>query len=164
MSLLDPQPGDITTSWAATVDKMVSERGCGLLVVAGRQNMPRLAHNPEGKPLLDLLPVVFDAGKADLVLNELGHFQRSEWPVWIPPAANGNPVLALSDRADENAEVWNSLGGVFWHYPVRREKPVATVLLRHSNPAMHNAYGQHILLATQFVGSGRTGFLAFHRD
>ena len=27
--------------------------------------------------------------------------------------------------------------------------------MRHSNPAMHNAYGAHILLATQFVGSGR---------
>mgnify|MGYP002814615946 CR=1 FL=1 len=33
--------------------------------------------------------------------------------------------------------------------------------MRHSNPAMHNAYGSHILLATQFVGSGRTGFMGF---
>jgi hypothetical protein len=67
----------------------------------------------------------------------------------------------MSDRVDENEQNWARLGGVFWHYPVRREKPVASVLLRHSNPAMHSAYGNHVLLATQFVGSGRTGFLGF---
>ncbi|MBI4580210.1 MAG: hypothetical protein HY718_10940 [Planctomycetes bacterium] len=105
--------------------------------------------------------MVFDPGEADLVLNELGHFQRSDRPAAIPPAAAGSPVLAMSDRPEETAEIWSRLGGVFWHYPVRREKPVATVLLRHSNPAMHNAHGNHVLLATQFVGSGRTGFLAF---
>ncbi len=51
--------------------------------------------------------------------------------------------------------------GVYWHYPVRREKPVATALLRHSNPRMRNSYGGHVLLATQFFGSGRTGYLGF---
>ncbi len=159
--LMDPKPGDITPAWAAEVEKMISDRGCGLLYVASRQNTPHLAHMAQCKPLLDLLPVVFDAREADLVLNELGHFQRSEWSAAIPPAAANSPVLALTDRPEENAEIWSKLGGIFWHYPVRREKPVATVLLRHSNPAMHNAYGNHVLLATQFVGSGRTGFMAF---
>ncbi|MBI4580211.1 MAG: VWA domain-containing protein [Planctomycetes bacterium] len=51
--LMDPQAGDITTSWAAEVDKMVSERGCGLLYVAGRQNTPRTAHDPDSKALLE---------------------------------------------------------------------------------------------------------------
>jgi hypothetical protein len=60
--IIDPEPGDINTAWAAEVEKMVSERGCGLLYVAGRTNTPRLAHDPEAKALLDLLPVVFDAG------------------------------------------------------------------------------------------------------
>lgn len=159
--LMDPQPGDIDAQWTKEVEKLVTERGCGLLYVAGRQNTSRLAHQPEARALLDLLPVVFDPGAADLVLNELGHFQRTDWPVAIPPAAAGHSLLAMSDRPQENADIWQRLGGVFWHYPVRREKPVATVLLRHSNPAMHNAYGNHVLLASQFVGSGRTGFLAF---
>ncbi len=159
--LMDPRPGDIDAPWVVEMEKMISDRGCGLLYVAGRQNTPRLTHDPQSKPLLDLLPVVFDPGEADLVLNELGHFQRTDWPVAIPPSAASSPVLAMSDRPEENAEIWTRLGGVFWHYPVRREKPVATVLLRHANPAMHNAYGSHILLATQFVGSGRTGYMAF---
>jgi len=159
--LLDPQPGDINTSWTSEVEKLIADRGCGLLYVAGRKNTPRLAHDPQSRAMLDLLPVVIDAGEADLVLNELGHFQRTDWPPAVPPAVANHPVLAMSDLPEENVQVWSRLGGVFWHYPVRREKPVATVLLRHSNPAMHNAYGNHVLLATQFVGSGRTGFLGF---
>jgi len=159
--LMDPQPGDINTAWAAEVEKLVSDRGCGLLYVAGRKNTPRLVHDPDSRALLDLLPVVFDPGAADLVLNELGHFQRTGWAAALPPAAASHSVLAIADRPEETQELWTRLGGVFWHYPVRREKPVATVLLRHSNPAMHNAYGSHVLLASQFVGSGRTAYLGF---
>lgn len=159
--LMDPQPGDINTSWALEIEKLVSQRGCGLLYVAGRKNTPRLVHDANSRALLELLPVVLDPGAADLVLNELGHFQRTDWPAALPSAALGHAVLAMSERAEDNLEVWSRLGGVFWHYPVRREKPVATVLLRHSNPAMRNAYGSHVLLASQFVGSGRTGYLAF---
>lgn len=159
--LFDPNPGDINTSWSAEVESLVSERGCGLLYVAGRKFTPRLVHEPGSRALLDLLPVVFDPGAADLVLNELGHFQRADWPAALPPAAVGHAVLAMSDRPEDTVEIWSRLGGVFWHYPVRREKPVATVLLRHSNPAMHNAYGSHVLLASQFIGAGRTGYLGF---
>lgn len=159
--LLDPQPVGIDAGWIARVESLIADRGSGLLYVAGRQHTPQSAHEPAMQPLLELLPVTIDAGEADLVLNELGHFQRAEWPVEIPPAVLTHPVLAMSDRPEDNAEVWARLGGVYWHYPPRREKPVATVLLRHSNPAMHNTYGSHVLLATQFVGSGRTGYLGF---
>jgi hypothetical protein len=33
--------------------------------------------------------------------------------------------------------------------------------MRHGDPRMRNAHGGHVLLATQFVGGGRSGFLAF---
>jgi hypothetical protein len=51
--------------------------------------------------------------------------------------------------------------GLYWHYPVLRSKPVATVLMRHGNPQMRNAYGGHVLMATQFVGAGRAAFVGF---
>jgi hypothetical protein len=79
----------------------------------------------------------------------------------VPSAAASHPVLALSEQPTESAQIWSRLPGVYWHYPVRREKPVATVLLRHASPQMRNTYGSHVLLASQFLGSGRTGFLAW---
>jgi hypothetical protein len=159
--LLDPQPGDIDPAWTTQIEQLVGSYGGGLLYVAGRINTPRFTHESGTRPLLDLLPVVIDPNESDLMLNELGHYQTTAWPFMIPPAAMNNPVLAMSDVPSENAQIWNRLPGVYWHYPVQREKPVATVLLRHSNPRMRNSYGGHVLLATQFFGAGRTGFMGF---
>src|SRR5262249_12816011 len=50
----------------------------------------------------------------------------------------------------------------YWHYPVLRPKPVATALMRHSNPRMANAFGPHVLFATQYVGAGRSAFLGIN--
>lgn len=159
--LIDPEPDDFDPGWTSRVEEHITNDGSGLLYVAGRKNTPRFAHHPNPQTLLELLPVAIDPGEADLILNELGHFQRVAWAVSVPPAVANHPVLAMSDDPRDSAEIWAKLDGVYWHYPVRREKPVATVLLRHANPAMRNAYGNHVLLATQFVGSGRTGFLGF---
>ena len=132
--LLDPQPADVDPAWTACVEQLVGNYGGGLLYVAGRINAPRFCHESGTRPLLDLLPVVIDPNESDLMLNELGHFQTTAWPFFVPSAVANNPVLALSDQPAENTQIWNNLPGVYWHYPVRREKPVATVLLRHSNP------------------------------
>lgn len=159
--LMDPRPGDIDAEWSRTVETLVSQAGTGLAFVAGRKNTSKLARETAAKPLLDLLPVVIDAGQADLIINELGYFQQTAWPLVVPPQVSGHPLLNLGDRPEENAQTWSRLPGVYWHYPVSREKPVATVLLRHSNPQMRSAGGQHVLLATQFVGAGRTAFMAW---
>ena len=50
---------------------------------------------------------------------------------------------------------------MFWHFPVTRAKPGATVLARHGDPRMRNEHGPHVLLATQLVGPGRTIFVGF---
>lgn len=159
--LLDPQPGDFDPAWTAHIEELVGSYGGGLLYVAGRIHGPRFAHDANTQALVALLPVVVDANEADLMLNELGHFQTTAWPFVVPPPSMGSPVLAMSDLPAETPQIWNRLPGVYWHYPVRREKPVATVLLRHSNPRMRNSYGGHVLLATQFFGAGRTAFMGF---
>lgn len=159
--LMDPRPEEIDAGWSKTLETLVSQAGTGLVFVAGRKNTSKLAREAAAKALLDLLPVVIDAGQADLIINELGYFQQTAWPPAIPPQVSGHPLLNIADRSEENAQTWAQLPGVYWHYPVSREKPVATVLLRHSNPQMRNAGGQHVLLATQFVGAGRTAFMAW---
>jgi hypothetical protein len=69
--------------------------------------------------------------------------------------------MKLADDRVSTKLAWQGVGDIYWHYPVLREKPVATVLMRHGNPRMRNAHGGHVLAAVQFVGAGRTGFLAF---
>ena len=158
--LFDPDPRDVDAQWARLAQSLVGEHGAGLLYVAGRKHTSRFMTHPECGPVVEMLPVVVDP-EAEIVINQLGYFQSQGWPVLVPAEAASHAVLAQADEAAENAAVWARLGDVFWHYPVRRAKPLATVLLRHGNPRMANSHGAHVLLATQFFGAGRTGFLGF---
>jgi hypothetical protein len=159
--LMDPRPEAFDPAWAANVEAMVGSFGSGLLYVAGRTYTPRFMHSADTAAIIQILPVSIDASASDLVLNELGHTQQTAWPLSVPAEAASHPVLSLSDQPGESMRTWSQLAGVYWHYPVRRAKPAATVLLRHSNPRMRDPDGGHVLLATQFYGSGRTGYLAF---
>jgi hypothetical protein len=108
-----------------------------------------------------MLPVVPEPD-AEILINDEGQYQLRAWPLLIPDAAIDDPIIRQAASTNENIAAWNSLEGVYWHYPVRREKPVATLLMRHSNPRMQNAFGQHVLMATQLVGAGRTAFVGFN--
>ncbi|MFO0974089.1 MAG: vWA domain-containing protein [Phycisphaerae bacterium] len=158
--LIDPDPGALPDGWAKLLGTLVSEHGGGVLYAAGRKFSADFVRAPANAPLVDLLPVVRD-NDAELVLNELGLYQRRGWPVLLAPDARDNPILRLADDPVESQALWNLFDGAFWHFPVRREKPAASILLRHSNPRMVNAAGPHILLATQIVGAGRSAFLGF---
>ncbi|MDO8631097.1 MAG: hypothetical protein Q7R41_11455 [Phycisphaerales bacterium] len=156
--LLDPDRTELDEAWCRLVDKLVTEYGGGVLYEAARPHTPSFVREPSVKPLLDLLPVSLDP-EADLVLNQIGHYQMSRAAIEIPPAAAGHPVLRITDDAVSDRLAWQGVADVFWHYPVLREKPVATVLMRHGNPRMRNNYGGHVLTAVQFAGAGRSAFL-----
>lgn len=158
--LLDPDPQELTRNWCELAARLVSEYGGGLLFGAARLYTSSLLHDDRVQPLLDLLPVALDP-QADLILNRIGHYQDRRRAVTIPETSLGHPVLKLADDPAGNRLAWQGLGDIYWHYPVLREKPVATVLMRHGDARMANAYGGHVLAATQFVGAGRTAFLAF---
>ncbi len=158
--LMDPDKKEFDEPWCRLVDRLVTEHGGGLLFAAARAHTPALMRERALKPLLDLLPVTLDP-EADLLLNQIGHYQLSPSPFEIPQAAYAHPVLRLADDPVSTKLAWQGIGDVYWHYPVLRAKPVATVLMRHGHPRMKNAFGGHVLAAVQFVGAGRTGFLGF---
>jgi len=158
--LMDPEKSEFDEPWCRLVDKLITEHGGGLLLAAARTHSPAFLRERALKPLHDLLPVTLDP-EADLLLNQIGHYQLSASAFEIPQAAYGHPVLRLSDDAVSTKLAWQGIGDVYWHYPVLREKPVATVLMRHGRPRMKNAFGGHVLAAVQFVGAGRTGYLGF---
>lgn len=157
MVLLDPDPMEFTPEWVELADRLVTRHGGGLVYAASRLHASAFTRDEATRELLRLLPVSFDPD-ADLVLNEIGHYQKRANPLIVPSSSQGHPVLKLpGDAANELS--WANVGSVYWHFPVLREKPVATVLMRHGDPRMQNRYGGHVLLATQYAGSGRTAFL-----
>lgn len=158
--LLDPSADGLDEGWAGLLDRFVTEHGGGLIFIAGRQNAPSLLRDERIKPVVDLLPVSMNPD-ADLILNRLGFYQRREYAVAVETEALTHPVIRAPEGEAATRLMWEGRGGVYWHYPVLRAKPVASVLLRHTDPAMRNQYGAHILAAVQYAGAGRTGFLAF---
>lgn len=158
--LLDINPNDLDPTWGSLLAMYVADHGGGVLYEAGPKFAGKFFRSPNTSSLVEILPVVPDPD-AEVILNELGQYQTRAWPLVIGEEALSDPILRLSNDPIESRAIWSMLDGVFWHYPVRREKPVATALLRHSNPRMANAFGQQVLFATQFVGAGRTAFLGF---
>lgn len=159
--LMDADPADFDPTWASLVATFVSEHGGGVLFQAGNKYTGRFLRNPRTTSLVELLPVVPDPD-AEIVLNDLGQVQTRAWPIVIPEQAVFDPILRLAGNPIENRAIWSRLDGIYWHFPVRREKPVASVLMRHSDPRMIGATGPQVLFATQFVGAGRTAWLGIN--
>lgn len=160
--LMDVDPQELDPTWASLVANYVGDHGGGVLVAAGNKYTGRFLRSPKVQPLLEILPVVPDP-EAEIVINELGHYQTQAWPILVPDEAAGDAILQQGGSPDDTRAIWAALGGVHWHYPVRREKPVARALMRHANPRMVNPqFGPHVLLATQYVGAGRTAWLGIN--
>lgn len=159
--LIDVDPEELDPTWGSLVAAFVSEHGGGLLYAAGNKYTGRFFRSPKTSSLVEILPIVPEPD-AEILLNELGQYQTRAWPMVIPDAALSDPILRQSDNPLENRAIWSALDGIYWHYPVRREKPVAVPLIRHSNPRMVSSHGPHVLLATQFVGAGRSAYLGFN--
>lgn len=158
--LLDPDPDQLPLGWCASVHRMVAEHGGGVVYEAAKMYSPRFLRDAACAPIVDLLPVEVGT-ESSLVLNEMGLFQQQDNPLVVPAAAVDNPIMRQSADRSINAKIWSALAGVYWHYPVLRPKPVATVLATHSDPRMANNYGRHVLIAAQPVGLGRSAFVGF---
>jgi len=158
--LLDVNPQELDPTWGSLLAMFVADHGGGVLYEAGRKFSEKFFRSPATTSLVEILPVVPDPD-AEILLNELGQYQTRSWPIQFSDEALNDPILRMSEDPTENRAVWSILDGIYWHFPVRREKPVATALMRHTNPRMANAFGEHVVFATQFVGAGRTAFLGF---
>ena len=163
--LLDPNSRQLDETWCENVATLVGDHFGGLVVAAGRKFTPRFMREPHTQPIVELLPIIYDP-QAEIEINNLGHWQPRGWSISIPDEARDHPVLMQTTDPAVNASVWSRLGEVYWHYPVKRHKPLASVLMRHTNPLMRERtpsgeQAGQVLLACQRFGKGRSAFLAF---
>ena len=163
--LFDPDMKALGPGWAEMLGNFVGAAGGGLIFVAGELNSQQLlsAGGDSGgvdHGWLKVLPVVCDPGlyqsNADVQLSS-----REMWNLELTPEGSSDTIFRFAEDPSRNREILASLPGMFWHCPVTRAKPGATVLARHGDPRMHNSYGRHVLLATQRYGPGYTVFIGF---
>src|SRR4029079_16436979 len=109
---------------------------------------------------LRTLPVVADPGlfksNAEVALSA-----REPWNLELTTEGSVDQIFQFDVAPGRTREVVASRPGMFWHFPVTRAKPGATVLARHGDPRMRNSFGRHALMAMHRYGPGRTVFVAF---
>ena len=160
--LYDPDPNGWPQQFPQMLTDFVGKAGGGLVYIAGERMTKNLFDRTDDPSAqwLTMLPVVAEPG---LYQSEVSMklSAKEAWKLEITPEGRADPIFQFVPDAEKNDKVLANLPGMFWHFPVTRAKPGATVLARHADPRMRNEHGQHVLLATQLVGPGRTFFVAF---
>jgi hypothetical protein len=163
--LYDPDPNLWPSGFSDLLNDFVGKDGGGLIFVAGERNTKNLFDRPDDPTLswLNMLPVQVEPGLYHTDVSVKLSSQNA-WKLEITPEGKADPIFDFAnhpDHPEDNEAIYESLPGMYWHFPVTRARAGATVLARHGDPRMHNEHGQHVLLATQLVGAGRTFFCAF---
>ncbi len=151
--------GDVPASFLTKeqqewISEFVKNRG-GLIVMAGRQNMPSAY---EGTPIAELLPIEFKKEKFGLDAD----VRTQEYPATLTEAGMRTDWLALADTPEENLDAWQkklSELGFHWNYPVTKLKPAATALIVNPRVKFGEPPTPMPVLATHFFGKGQVVWL-----
>jgi hypothetical protein len=160
--LYDPDPNAWPPQFPQMLSDFVAKAGGGLVFIAGEKQTKALFDRMDDPATawVNLLPIVCEPGLYQTEVS-MRLSSKEAWKLEITPEGKADPIFQFSQNADENESILNGLPGMYWHFPVTRAKSGATVLARHADPRMRNEHGQHVLLATQLVGPGRTFFVGF---
>jgi hypothetical protein len=168
--LFDPDMRALGPAWPPLLSQFVGTAGGGLVYVAGEMHTRNLfdgvatdgdaAGSTVDNSWLRMLPVAADPGlyrsTAEVALSA-----REPWNLELTDEGGLDQIFQFGADPRVNREILTSLPGMYWHFPVTRAKPGATVLARHGDPRMRNAFGRHVLLAMHRYGPGRSVFVGF---
>lgn len=149
----DVDPKVLTSQHQDNLNKLVSDFGGALLVIAGKRFMP----GQYRRSALDrLLPVEFDPPTLESAQDPV-----ADKPIKLEltPAGRASAMLRLADKEDENVRLWAGLPPVYWVAKVSRAKPAAEVLLVDPDPARQTRFGRMPVMAVQQYGLGQVMFI-----
>ncbi|MDP6119197.1 MAG: VWA domain-containing protein [Planctomycetota bacterium] len=131
------------------IQRFVSEKGAGLVLIAGEPYNPFTYRNT---PLENLFPVEIQPYQPRGKDAEI--FEPLTQPFLMNLTDDGkvHPMMSLHFDALENQTLWARLPGMFWFAQVGKRRPAALVLAEHASE--RNDDGPYPLIATQRYGKG----------
>ena len=148
----DADAGFLSQSQLQNLSDFVTEKGGGLLFVAGQLFDP-LTYR--GTPLEPLLPIDLTDARDPAASGVAIDAFHPELTV----EGRSNPIFRLGDDDSSSARIWRDLPDSYWYFEAPRKKPGALALVEH--PTAEGADGKLPLILYQFAGAGRTMFHAF---
>ncbi|MBM81741.1 MAG: hypothetical protein CMJ78_14270 [Planctomycetaceae bacterium] len=156
-SQLNDEQVEVMSEW------VFSQSG-GLIVVAGDVHTPQLADAATADDessmaqVQELFPVVLAPYGVDMLFADIDRAQQA-WPMQFTSPGEEAGFLQLTDDPLTSSATWKEFPGVYRCYPTAGGKAGATVYSHFADPRSETEYGQPILLASQFYGSGRVLYL-----
>ncbi len=147
----DADPGFLSVSQMQNLAEFVTEKGGGLLFIAGE------AFNPlsyRGSPLENLLPIELAEARNPSAVGSPTAAFRPE----LTAEGRTSPIFRFGDDEAQSAQIWQALPELLWYIEAPRKKPAALVLAEH--PTQTGSDGRLPIFLYQFVGSGKVMFNA----
>lgn len=143
----DADPSFLSQSQMQNLVEFVTEKGGGLLFIAG-ENFDPLSYR--GTPLEVLLPIeLAEARNPSAAGQALGAF-RPELTV----EGRSSPIFRFGDDEASSNQIWQGLPELFWLVEAPRKKPAAVVLAEH--PTLTGSDGRLPIFLYQFSGAGKS--------
>lgn len=136
----------LPTDFQRALNQFVTERGGGLLLLAGPRHMPQ---DFAGSELDSLFPVQLDA----LSFPEEGVIASRGLPFRPTRAGLQVPPIQIADSREESLAVWGQMPTVRWFARAERLRPAAQSWLELVAPG--SRYDGVPLVVAQYVGAGR---------
>jgi hypothetical protein len=148
----DADPTDLTQSQMRNIVEFVTEKGGGVLFIAGELFNP-LAYR--GTPLEVLLPIeLADARNPTAVGTSLSSFRPE-----LTLEGRSSPIFRFGDNEAASTAIWEKLPELLWYFEAPRIKPAALILAQH--PTATGSEGKLALVLYHFLGQGKAMFHGF---
>lgn len=146
----DIDPSFLSGGQIANLAEFVTEKGGGILFVAGEQFNPL---GFKGTPFEDLLPVEMSDARNPATAEAVKGFRPE-----LTAEGRGNPIFRFGDDEISSLRIWGGLPELLWYFDAPRLKPAAVTLAER--PPAQGEEKSAPLIAYQFVGAGKAMFHA----
>ena len=147
----DADPSFLSAAQMQNLVEFVTEKGGGILFIAGEHFNPL---NYKGTPLEPLLPIeLAEARNPSAVAAGIAAFRPE-----LTLEGRSSPIFRFGDDEAQSTLIWQALPELFWYLEAPRKKPAAQVLAVH--PTLSGSDGKLPIVLYQFVGAGKSMFNA----
>lgn len=146
----DVNPAALTPEQLGNLHEFVAKFGGACALIAGRNFNPTAYQDT---PIGKMLPVEIVAQGAE------ARGRSTASLLALTPLGRSSPLLKLSAREEDNAEIWRRFPPVHWVQRVGRAKPAAQVLLEDTDPAKATRFGRMPAMVLQQYGLGQVLYI-----
>ncbi len=160
----DPDWRKLSNEQIQLLDRWVSEKAGGLIVVSGPVFTPQWTRSRQGanaeklNTVKALYPVTFfSRSSASTFLGRTN--SDAAWPIKFDEEGKRSAFLQLEDSAEASNQVWNEFEGIYGFQAIKSLKPGAKAYAYFSDPEAAIDEELPVYMAGQFYGSGRVFYL-----